>query len=181
MRNIYLDSFLIFFKIGAFTLGGGYGMISLIEREVVNRKGWVDHKEFIDLLAISQSVPGVMAINIAIFVGYKIRGVKGSIVTSLGTILPSFIIILLIAMFFMNFKDNEIVLRVFKGIRPAVVALIVVPVITTAKSAGITYKTVVIPIAAALLIWLCNVSPVYIVLVAAIGGIIYKFYKSGKK
>ncbi len=175
--NLYFHSFFTFFKVGSFTLGGGYAMIPLIEKEVVDKKRWLDKTSFIDLIAVAQSVPGVFAVNMAIFVGYKLKGVKGSIVTALGTILPSFITILTIALFFYAFKDNELVIKIFKGIRPAVVALIAVPVITTAKTAGLTYKTVVIPIVTALLIWLLNVSPVYIVLVAIITGIIYQLYR----
>jgi chromate transporter len=175
--NLYLSSFLTFFKVGAFTLGGGYAMIPLIEREVVDKKQWIDRTSFLDLIAVAQSTPGVFAVNMAIFVGYRLKGVKGSIVTALGTILPSFITILAIAMFLYGFKDNEIVLKVFKGIRPAVVALIAVPVFTTAKTAGITYKTVIVPVITALLIWLLNVSPVYIVMVAIIAGVGYQLYK----
>lgn len=122
--NIYLESFGIFFKIGAFTIGGGYAMVPLIENEIVTKRKWIAQEDFIDLLAISQSAPGILAVNISIFIGYKLRGIRGSIVTALGTILPSFIIILAIALFFHSFKDNPIVERIFKGIRPAVVALI---------------------------------------------------------
>jgi chromate transporter len=175
--NIYLNSFLTFFKVGAFTLGGGYAMIPLIEKEVVDNKQWLDRKSFLDLIAVAQSVPGVFAVNMAIFVGYKLKGVKGSIITALGTILPSFITILAIALFLYGFKDNELIIKIFKGIRPAVVALIAVPVLTTAKTAGITYKTVVIPVVTALLIWLLNVSPIYIVMAAIIAGVSYQLYK----
>ncbi|MCL2133782.1 MAG: chromate transporter [Bacteroidales bacterium] len=175
--NLYLNSFLTFFKVGAFTLGGGYAMIPLIEREVVDKKQWLDRTSFLDLIAVAQSVPGVFAVNMAIFVGYRLKGVKGSIVTTLGAILPSFIIILAIAVFLYGFKDNELVISVFKGIRPTVVALIAVPVLTTAKTAGITYKTVVIPIVTALLIWLLNVSPMYIVMAAITAGVVYQLYR----
>jgi chromate transporter len=120
-------------------------------------------------------MPGVIAINMAVFVGYKIRGVRGCIATALGAALPSFAIILLIAIFVAGFKDNAVVERIFKGIRPAVVALIAVPAITTARAAGVTYKTIIIPIAAALLIWLLHISPVYVVAAAAAGGLIFKW------
>ena len=104
--NIYLESFGIFFKIGAFTIGGGYAMVPLIENEIVTKRKWIAQEDFIDLLAISQSAPGILAVNISIFIGYKLRGIRGSIVTALGTILPSFIIILAIALFFHSFKDS---------------------------------------------------------------------------
>ncbi len=185
--KIYWDIFFAFLKIGAFTLGGGYAMIPLVEKEVVERKGWMQRQEFLDLIALTQAMPGVIAINMAVFVGYKIgsaelrsasvRGVPCSIAAALGAALPSFVIILLIAVFFAGFKDNPLVERIFKGIRPAVVALIAVPVLTTAQSAGLTYKTVVIPVVTALLVWLCHVSPVYIVLVAIAAGLVYQLTK----
>ena len=156
--NIYLESFGIFFKIGAFTIGGGYAMVPLIENEIV---------------AISQSAPGILAVNISIFIGYKLRGIRGSIITALGTILPSFIIILAIALFFHNFKDNVIVERIFKGIRPAVVALIAVPTFSMAKSARINRYTIWIPIVSALLIWLLGFSPIWIIIAAGVGGFLW--------
>jgi len=167
--------FITFTKIGAFTIGGGYAMLPLIEREVIN-KGWISKDEFIDLFAVAQSLPGIFAVNIAIFLGYKLKGVKGSVVCALGTILPSFIIILIIALFFTQVRDNVWVEKIFKGLRPAVVALIVVPCISAARSIGLTWKTAIIPVVAALLIWRLGVSPVYIILVAAIGGLVYGLY-----
>ena len=123
----YWQIFISFFKIGSFTLGGGYAMIPLIQQEVVDKKGWLKENEFVEMMAIAQSAPGPIALNTAIFVGYKARGIKGVIFSSLGTILPSFIVILLIAIIFTDFKNNPGVERVFKGIRPAVVALIAFP------------------------------------------------------
>ena len=143
--NIYLEAFGIFFKIGAFTIGGGYAMVPLIENEIVTKRKWIAQEDFIDLLAISQSAPGILAVNISIFIGYKLRGIRGSIITALGTILPSFIIILAIALFFHSFKDNPIVERIFKGIRPAVVALIAAPTFTMGRSAKDVYKRQVVP------------------------------------
>ena len=122
MSNIYWESFKTFFKIGIFTLGGGYAMIPLIEEEVVNNKKWVSRDEMLDLIAIAQSCPGVFAINIATFIGYKLRKTRGAICTTLGTAMPSFLIILAIAMFFSQFKDNKVVAAIFRGIRPAVVS-----------------------------------------------------------
>ena len=156
-----------------FTLGGGYAMIPLIEEEVVNKKHWVSKEEFLDLIAIAQSCPGVFAINISIFIGYKLRKVRGALATALGTALPSFLIILLIAMFFNRFEDNSVVASIFRGIRPAVVALIAVPTFNLAKSAKISWVNCWIPIAGALLIWLMGVSPIYIIILAGIGGWAY--------
>ncbi|MCD8178951.1 MAG: chromate transporter [Tannerellaceae bacterium] len=172
---MYWTLFLTFLRIGAFTIGGGYAMLPLIQREVVDR-GWIGKEEFVDLFAVAQSLPGIFAVNISIFTGYRLKKIPGSIVCALGTVLPSFVIILLIALFFTHVQDNVWVEKIFKGLRPAVVALIAVPCITTARSIKLSYKTIAIPIIAALLIWLAGVSPVYIILAAGIGGIIYGIY-----
>ena len=171
--NLYWQIFFTFSKIGAFTIGGGYAMIPLIQREVVEKKQWISESDFIDIIAVSQTVPGILAVNVAIFSGHKLKGNAGSIVATLGSILPSFLIILTIAMFFRQFGDNVWVQKMFKAIRPAVVALIAVPVFTTAKTVGINIKTIIIPIASALLIWYWGVSPIYIVLAAGLGGLIF--------
>jgi chromate transporter len=168
-----LQLFTIFFKIGAFTIGGGYAMIPLIEAEIVTKKGWVTKEDFLDLLAIAQSAPGVFAVNIAIFIGYRLRGVRGCLVTALGAILPSFLIILCIALFFLRFKENPTVEAIFKGIRPAVVALIAAPTFNLAKAAKINRYTIWIPIISALLIWLLGFSPIWIILLAGIGGYVW--------
>ena len=162
-----------FSKIGLFTIGGGYAMIPLIEHYVVERNKWVEKEEFLDLLALAQSAPGVFAVNIAIFIGYKLRGLKGAIFASLGSALPSVVCILLIAIFFRTFRENQIVEYVFRGIRPAVVALVAAPVFSVAKTAKITYTTVWIPIVAALLIVALGVSPIYIIPAALIAGFLY--------
>ena len=170
MANFYLEAFKTFVKIGAFTLGGGYAMIPLIEAEVVEKRGWVSKDEFVDMLAIAQSCPGVFAINISVFIGYKMRKTAGALCTALGTALPSFLIILAIAMFFHQFEDNPVVAAMFRGIRPAVVALIAVPTIKMAKTAKVTWSNCWIPIASALAIWALGVSPIIIILLAgAIG------------
>ena len=124
-----------------FTIGGGYAMIPLIEREVVNR-GWLDKQDFMDLFAMTQSLPGIFAVNISIFVGYKLKKVTGSIVCAGGTILPSFCIILAIALFFNHFQDNIWVMKIFNGIRPAVVALILVPCISAIYCFGRYYRRI---------------------------------------
>jgi len=171
--NIYWESFKTFFKIGLFTLGGGYAMIPMIETEVVNKNKWIDKEQFLDLIAVAQSCPGVFAINMSTFIGYKLKKVPGAIAATLGTALPSFLIILLIAMFFHQFSDNKIVAAIFRGIRPAVVALIAVPAFNMAKTARITLSNCWIPIACALLIWALGVNPIFIIIAAGAGGYIY--------
>ena len=173
MQNFYWESFSTFFRIGLFTLGGGYAMIPLIEEEVVNRKQWVSKDEMLDLIAIAQSCPGVFAINIATFIGYKLRKTRGAIATTIGTALPSFLIILASAMFFSQFKDNRYVAAMFRGIRPAVVALIAVPTFRLGQRAKLNWFTIWIPVVSALLIWALGVSPIYIIIAAGIGGYIY--------
>ncbi len=147
--------FATFFKIGAFTFGGGWAMISIIEREIVDKHHWINRDEFLDLLAVAQSLPGILAVNISVAIGDKLRGLHGSICAAAGTIMPSFMIILAIAIFLTPdlITDNPVLSSIFKGIRPAVVALIVAPVVSAAKSAKLNRWTVWVPIAVALLIW----------------------------
>ena len=173
VMNIYWESFKTFFKIGIFTLGGGYAMIPLIEEEVVNKKQWVTKEEMLDLIAIAQSCPGVFAINIATFIGYKLNKTRGAIATTIGTALPSFLIILLIAIFFHQFEDNKVVAAMFRGIRPAVVALIAVPTFNLAKRAQLNIWTVWIPIVSALAIWMLGVSPIWVIIAAGVGGFMW--------
>ncbi len=179
--NIYWESFKTFFRIGIFTLGGGYAMIPLIEEEVVNKKKWVSREEMLDLIAIAQSCPGVFAVNIAIFIGYKLRKVRGAIATSVGTALPSFLIILAIAIFFKQFEDNRVVAAVFRGIRPAVVALIAVPTYRLGQRAKLNRFTIWIPVVCALAIWALGVSPIYIILIAGTAGFLVGRFKPGSK
>lgn len=172
-----LRLFITFFKLGLFTIGGGYAMIPLIERDVVERNNWVSKEEFVDLLAVAQSSPGVFAVNISIFIGYKLRGVAGSLFSAVGNVLPSVIIILLIALFFNTFRENEVVNNIFMGLRPAVVALIAVPVFSVAKTARISWTNVWIPVLASLLIVAFRVSPIYIIMCAVAGGLLWSKIK----
>lgn len=173
MQNFYVNAFRIFFKIGLFTLGGGYAMIPVIEDEIVDRRKWMNHKDFVDLLAVAQTCPGALAVNISVFVGYKLRKLPGAICTTLGVALPSFLIILLVAMFFHKFQDNEIVKSLFNGIRPAVVALIAAPVFSLARAAHIGWTNFWIPIICALLIYLLGVNPVYVLVAAGTCGYLF--------
>lgn len=151
-------------------------MIPLIEEEVVNKRKWIDREAFLDLLAVAQTIPGVFAVNMSINIGYRLRKTRGAVTCALGCVLPSFLIILAIALFFHSFRDNKTMEAIFKGIRPAVVALIAAPCIKLARSARITLSNVWLPVGAALLIWLLGVSPVYIILAVGIGGYMYGCY-----
>lgn len=163
------DIFLVFAKIGTFTIGGGYAMIPIIQAEIT-RRGWIPEDELPDIVAISQSAPGVMAVNISIFAGHRMRGVKGAIAATLGSILPSFLIILAIAMFFTAFKDNLWVEKAFKGIRPAVIALIAVPTVNMAKKSCKSWWAWLLAIGSMVLVAFLNVSPIYIIICVGVVG-----------
>ena len=161
-----------------FTFGGGWAMISIMEREIVDKHKWLDREEFLDLLAVAQSLPGILAVNISVAVGDRLRGLKGSIISALGTILPSFIMILCIAIFLTPdlIKNNATLSAIFSGIRPAVVALIVAPVVSSAKAAGIGWRNIFIPVGVALLIWSkwpVVSNPIIYILLGAVGGYIW--------
>lgn len=176
--NICLRLFVSFLKIGSFTFGGGWAMISIIEREIVDKRHWLERDEFLDLLALAQSLPGILAVNISVAVGDKLRGRRGGIMAALGCILPSFLIILAIAIFLTPdvIKNNRVISAIFMGIRPAVVALIIAPVISAAKAARLTLRTAWIPLVVALMISL-NIgwvsSPILYVVLGGLGGWIF--------
>lgn len=155
--------FLVFAKIGAFTIGGGYAMMAIIENEVT-RRGWLDKEDFPDILALAQSAPGILAVNISIFAGYKIRGTKGSIIATLGSITPSFLIILTIAMLFTGYQDNPAVISIFKGIRPVVVALIASPMIKMARKSNKKWWAWTATAVSLALVAFLKVSPIYIII-----------------
>ena len=155
--------FLVFAKIGAFTIGGGYAMIPIIRDELVKRN-WIPEDEILDIIALAQSAPGLLAVNISIFAGHRLRGTVGSIVATLGSILPSFLIILAIAMTFSGYQDNPVVIRIFKGIRPVVVALIAVPMLNMAKTANRKWWAWLLSAATLALVAFLKVSPIYILL-----------------
>lgn len=178
--KFYGELFMVFFRIGLFTLGGGYAMIPLIEREVVDKKKWIRSEDFLNVLAIAQSLPGPIAVNTAVFVGYKTRGFAGSVVGLLGTVLPSFICMIIIASFFVGIKDNPTVAAVFTGIRPAVAALIAASVWSLGKKAKLNWKTGGLALAATLAVWLGKVSPVWVVLSLALVGAMFPVGKGEK-
>ncbi len=170
MRPLF-TLFWSFLKIGLFTLGGGYAMIPLIRREVIDRRGWIAEREFLDLLTLAQSAPGPISLNTSVFVGYKMRGNTGAVAAILGVVVPSFVIILLIAILFADIRHNPVVDAAFKGMRPAVVALIVVPVIALAK--GMHPLLYIIIGLTAFAVWFLGWSPIYILGTAAAAGILH--------
>ena len=177
--NMFFQLFWTYLKIGTFTFGGGYAMLPLIQREVVDRKGWIDEDEYLNMIALAQAAPGLIAVNSAIFIGWRVGGWRGVCGAVLGAVLPSFLIILIIAMIFQDWKEIPAVEAAFKGIRPAVVALIAAPLFKLAKSAmkekgkqtkekGQNAIFLLISLAAALLIWLGHINPVWVILATII-------------
>ncbi len=176
----YWQIFLTFAKIGAFTIGGGYAMLPIIQSEIIKR-GWLKEEDFTDIVALAQSAPGLLAVNISIFTGHKLKGTKGSIVATLGSILPSFLIILAIAMLFSGYQDNPTVIKIFKGIRPVVVALIAVPMIDMAKKANKNLWAWAISAASLTMVAFLNVSLIYILLTIIIISAAVAKYKEGRR
>ncbi len=171
--KILLNMFWTFFKIGAFTFGGGYAMIPLIEAEVVSKKHWLSKEDFLDIIVISQTFPGALAVNSSIFIGYRIRGLLGAITGLLGVVLPSFFIILCIAVFFMKFRDYYYVDLVFKGISAAVPMLILIAVVSLSKSLKRNYINLIIILASMASILFLNVHPVIVILSSGLYGIVF--------
>lgn len=149
-------------------------MIPLVQREVV-RKGWILEAQFLELLTLAQSAPGPLALNAAVFVGYRVKGYRGVALSVFGIILPSFVIILIIAIYLHSFRDNHVVAAVFKGIRPAVVALMLAPVFGFSK--GLGWKRGVLAVVAAFLVWYFSISPVYLIIFGALGGIAWGWWR----
>ena len=155
--------FLVFAKIGAFTIGGGIPMIAAIKSELVQRK-WLNDEDFVDIITLAQTAPGLFAVNISILTGHRLRGTKGSVVATIASCLPPFLIILLVAIFFTSFKDNPYVIKAFKGIRPVVVALIGVPMIDMLKATKMRWWSWLVWISSMVLVCLLSVSPIYILI-----------------
>lgn len=176
--HIYLELFKVFFKIGAFTFGGGYAMIPIIEEEIVENKHWVKKEEVFDLFAISQSIPGAIAINTSTLVGYKIAGRLGAIFATLGVILPSFFIITIIATFFGKIADSITVHAIFKGINAAVIVLILLAARKMLKIAIHDSLSVILVMVTVTLILFTSMSPIFIILFGAIIGLALYLYEN---
>lgn len=168
-----IEMFFTFFKIGAFTFGGGYAMIPLMERELVSSKGWIDKDDFTDIIVISQSFPGAMAVNASIFIGYKIGGILGAILALLGTVIPSFFIIIFIAAFFMQFRNHSIVNKAFLGIGAAVPVMVLIAITSLSKSIKKQWINGIIIIVSVIAISIFNIHPVIVILASALYGIIF--------
>ena len=176
-----LELFFSFFKIGLFTFGGGYAMIPIMEREVVEKKKWVDDETISTILAISESTPGPLAINSATYIGYNIRGVLGSILATLGVVLPSFIIISIISLFFLEFKENLIVNFMFTGIRISVGVLVINAGIKMFKKVELTILSVILMLVGLILSVFTQIDVIFIIIFCAIVGLIYYSIKTKKE
>lgn len=172
--------FSVFAKIGAFTIGGGIPMIAAIKSELVERK-WLDDEDFIDIITLAQTAPGLFAVNISILTGHRLRGTKGSIVATIGSCLPPFLIILLVAMFFTSFKDNEYVIKAFKGIRPVVVALIGVPMLDMLKATKMNWWKWIVVVLSMVLVCILSVSPIYILICVIVMAVFISWYNNKKQ
>lgn len=183
--NKLLELFFTFFKIGAFTFGGGWAMLPIMEREFVENKKWISKDEYVDIVAVSQSFPGVLAVNTSTFIGKKLLGLKGAFMALLGVCLPSFLIILLVAHFFNEFRSNFYVNLAMHGINAAVPALIIVATRSLLKSVKRTPYNIVVGVTATLLLVIPRlysilglnfpfpkVHPVAVIITAALLGII---------
>ena len=167
----YWELFYSFLKIGTFTFGGGYAMIPIIQREVIDRRHWIEERDFLDLLTLAQSAPGPIALNTAVFVGYKLYGYRGALAALMGVVVPSFTIILVVAVFFSQIRHNALVDAAFKGMRPVVVALMFAPVVGLAK--GMKWWAMAVAAAVATAVWYFGFSPIYLLIVAAVAGLLW--------
>ena len=171
--------FRVFAKVGAFTIGGGYAMLPLIEEEMTKR-GWISAEDIQDIIVLAQSAPGILAVNMAIYSGYRLRGIKGALAASLGAVLPSFVIILLIAMLFSGIKDNPTVLKIFRGIRPVAVGLILVPAVNLARKGCCKWWAWLVLAASLVAVAFLKISPIYIILITIIAAVALSFAKEAR-
>lgn len=177
--NKLIDLFITFFKIGLFTFGGGYAMIPLMEREIL-KKNWLSREEILDFFALSQSIPGAISINACAFIGHKIAGRRGTFAALFGVILPSFIIIVIIAAFFTEFQELPIVQKAFLGIRTGVVGLILVSVIKMGKNSVIDIPTALIALVTIIFLLFVRLHPILIIIAGALTGILLNYISPRK-
>jgi len=164
--------FLSFLKIGAFTFGGGWAMVPLIRKQLVERKRWLEESEFIDILALAQSGPGPIAVNVSVLCGFKMRKLPGAVIATLGAGLPSFLIILIIASLFLRIKNSTVVEAIFKGMRPAIFGLLISAVWQVGKKSIKSGKDIGFAVIGVILILVLKLSPILVILLSAISGVI---------
>ena len=171
--GILIELFISFLKIGAFSFGGGYAMLPLIEREIVTTHHWINYKEFIDIIGISQMTPGPIAINSATFVGYKVAGLTGSIAGTFGVVAFSFLLVSIATHFVMKFKESKAIKAVLLGMRPAMIGLIIAAFISLSKQSYIDIKSVIIGVIIFLLLLSKKIHPIFVIVISGILGVIF--------
>lgn len=171
--SILINIFLAFLKIGAFSFGGGYAMLPLIEREIVNNHQWINYKEFIDIIGISQMTPGPIAINSATFVGYKVAGFPGSLAGTLGVVAFSFFLVSVATHYIIKFKESRVMKAVLMGMRPALIGLIISAFISLAKESYLDVKSVVIGVLILAILFSKKIHPILVIAIAGILGILF--------
>lgn len=167
-----LEMFFTFLKIGAFSFGGGFGMVPMIRQEIINKKAWLTEEELIDGMSLAQSAPGPIAVNSCIYIGYKLQGVKGALVAVIGSILPSFSIMVLVAKYLYGYRESQLVDAIFKGVRPAIVALILSAVLTIGRDSKLTVGGFITAIVSVILIAFVGVNSIYMIIIGALGSVI---------
>ncbi|AOY75941.1 chromate transporter [Clostridium formicaceticum] len=176
----YLQLFSIFFRIGAFTFGGGYAMLPIMEKEIVEKHNLIREDEFLDIIAVAQSLPGPIAVNTAVFVGYKVKGFLGAIFTLIGTVLPSLTVIIVLAIFYDKIKHINTIQLFFQGVRPAIVALILMAALKLSKSVSKTNFNIIIMVFSFMGIVLLKIHPIFVIISCAAAGLLHK-KKEGKR
>ncbi len=170
---ILIRLFLEFFKVGLFTFGGGYAMIPLIQKDIVEKYHWLTLEQFTDIVAIAEMTPGPIAINSATFVGYKVAKLWGALTSTLGVVLPSFLVIWAIASVFLSFQDNPIVQAAFKGLRPAVLGMIIVAALSIGNIAVSGFKSIIIVTGVVIGVYFLKLHPILVFLISGIIGIVF--------
>ncbi len=180
-KYLLLQLFWAFMKISPVTFGGGFVMMPLMKKEVVDKKRWIQDKEIIDSFALAQSAPGSVAVNSAAIVGYRIAGVKGALTATIGMMIPTFFIVIILSLLFLTVRNNDYVEAAFKGIRPAVVALIVYAAISTVRSSISDKFTLALMLIAVILLIFFHLHPVLLIIAGILSGIANRKVKSSKK
>ncbi|MDX9915678.1 MAG: chromate transporter [Sphaerochaeta sp.] len=180
MRVRLAALYLAFLKIGALTFGGGYAMLPMLQREVIDKHGWATAEEVLDIWAIGQCTPGIIAVNTATMIGYRKRGIAGAIVATLGEVTPSLLIITALASLLARVQDSVWVARAFAGIRIAVCALIVQSIITLARKSVVDLPSILLFLASVVLTFLFGFTPIAVVTLAIFCGLIVGWVRRGR-
>lgn len=171
--KILLELFLAFLKVGAFSFGGGYAMLPFIEREVITNNNWISKTDFLDIIGISQMTPGPVSINTATFVGYKMAGVLGSIFCTIGVVIISFILVIIVSKVLVKFKENTIIQNALLGMKPILIALIINAFLSVAKDSYTDVKSIIITLIVGAMLMNKKIHPILTIVAAAILGIVF--------